>query len=154
MVFINIVFLGIDRLERLKGIPLRLMALDEFLEENPQWLGKVVFPFIGISAGERGQDYRQTQHDVRVLINRLNEKYSHCGVNMFYFEERHDRDIRLAQRLSLFAASDILLMTATRQVYYLLFLFMVYHFYLLIQRRSQSLSNGIHFGEANARKFS
>jgi trehalose-6-phosphate synthase len=93
------------------------MALDEFLEENPHWLGKVVFPFIGISAGERGQDYRQTQHDVRVLINRLNEKYNHCGMNMFYFEERHDRDIRLAQRLAFFAASDILLMTATRQAH-------------------------------------
>lgn len=36
---------------------------------------------------------------------------------MFYFEERHDRDIRLAQRLAFFATADILLMTATRYVY-------------------------------------
>ncbi|RYH28699.1 hypothetical protein EON65_11230 [archaeon] len=62
--------LGIDRLERLKGIPLRLMALDQFLEENPQYVGKLVFTLIGISAGERGQDYRQTQHDVKILIGR------------------------------------------------------------------------------------
>eukprot|EP00981_Chlorochromonas_danica_P005361 scaffold1084_cov250-Ochromonas_danica.AAC.12 len=110
----KIVVSGIDRLERLKGIPLRLMAIDQFLEENPQYVGKVVFAFIGISAGERGQDYRQTQHDVRVLVGRLNEKYGQDGGAMFYFEERHDKDIRLAQRLAYFSAVDILMMTATR----------------------------------------
>lgn len=46
---------GIDRLERLKGIPLKLMAIDQFITENPQWLGKIVFGLIGISAVERGQ---------------------------------------------------------------------------------------------------
>ena len=44
-----------DRLERLKGIPLKLMAIDQFMAENPQWLGKIVFTLIGISAIERGQ---------------------------------------------------------------------------------------------------
>lgn len=110
----KVVISGIDRLERLKGIPLKLMALDQFLEENPKYIGKVVFTFIGISAGERGQDYRQTQNDVRLLTERLNKKYTRNGEVMFFFEERHDRDIRLAQRLAYFAASDILLMTATR----------------------------------------
>jgi trehalose-6-phosphate synthase len=114
----RVIVSGIDRLERLKGIPLRLMALDEFLEENPVWLGKVVFPFIGISAGERGEDYRQTQHDVQILIKKLNDKYAHCGYDMFYFEERHDRDCRLAQRLAFFAAADILLMTAIRYCFF------------------------------------
>ncbi len=90
------------------------MAVDQFLEEHPQYIGKMVFTIIGISAGERGQDYRQTQHDVKILIGRLNEKYSEDGTSMFYFEERHDKDIRLAQRLAYFAAADILMMTATR----------------------------------------
>lgn len=48
-------YTGIDRLERLKGIPLKLMAIDQFVTENPQWLGKIVFGLIGISAVERGQ---------------------------------------------------------------------------------------------------
>lgn len=38
---------GIDRLERLKGIPLKLIAIDQFFQENPKWLGKIVFAMIG-----------------------------------------------------------------------------------------------------------
>jgi hypothetical protein len=39
--------LGIDRLERLKGIPLKLIAIEQFMEEQPQWRGKLVFSMIG-----------------------------------------------------------------------------------------------------------
>jgi hypothetical protein len=38
---------GIDRLERLKGIPLKLIAIEQFLEEQPQWRGKLIFNMIG-----------------------------------------------------------------------------------------------------------
>jgi len=112
----KIVVAGIDRLERLKGIPLKLMAIDQFLEENPEWLGKIVFTLVGISAGERGQDYRQTQHDVKILVRELNSRHTspeHPDPPV-YFEERHDRDIQLAWRLPFFASADILMMTATR----------------------------------------
>ena len=40
-------FAGIDRLERLKGIPLKLLAIDQFLEENEKWFGKIIFAMIG-----------------------------------------------------------------------------------------------------------
>jgi trehalose-6-phosphate synthase len=53
--YTHYIYTGIDRLERLKGIPLKLMAIDQFMVENPQWLGKIVFGLIGISAVERGQ---------------------------------------------------------------------------------------------------
>ena len=105
-----------DRLERLKGIPLKLMAIDQFMEENPQWRGKIVFTLIGISAGERGQDYRQTQHDVKIVVRELNLKYlssAHQDPLIFY-EERLEKDMRLAQRLPFFAAADVLMITATR----------------------------------------
>ena len=92
------------------------MAIDQFMEENPQWLGKIVFPVIGISANERGQDYRQTLHDVKIIVKEINMKYSTAqnSEQLVYFEERHDKDIRLAWRLPFFAAADVLMMTATR----------------------------------------
>ncbi len=108
----KVVVAGIDRLERLKGIPLRLMAIDAFLQENPRWVGRIAFNLLGISAAERGADYHQTQHDVRVLVAQLNAKYK--DAQLVSFEERHDKDLRLAQRLAFFAASDILMITATR----------------------------------------
>jgi trehalose 6-phosphate synthase/phosphatase len=107
----KIIVAGIDRLERLKGIPLKLVAIEDFMDENPCYLGKIVFSILGISAHERGDDYRQTQHDVKMMVARLNSKY---GEELIYFEEKSERDVRLAQRLSFFAASDILMITATR----------------------------------------
>lgn len=110
-----------DRLERLKGIPLKLMAIDQFMDENPQWLGKIVFTLVGITAGERGQDYRQTLHDVKIIVKELNLKYTSYlhKEPLIYFEERSDKDSRLAQRLPFFAAADILMITATRYVLFL-----------------------------------
>ena len=102
---------GIDRLERLKGIPLKLIAIEQFMDENPKWLGKIVFAIIGISALERGDDYRQTQHDVTVMAERINNKFND---SLVYFEERKDSDCRLFQRLAFFAIADILMITATR----------------------------------------
>lgn len=48
MLLIFVIFnLGIDRLERLKGIPLKLIAIEQFLEEEPNWRGKLIFNMIG-----------------------------------------------------------------------------------------------------------
>lgn len=107
-------YVGIDRLERLKGVPLKLKAIDQFMEENPEWRGKLVFLLIGITAGERGVDYKLTTRDVRAYVDILNAKYSVNGDVLIHFEERSDREIRLAQRLPLFGAADILMCTATR----------------------------------------
>ena len=36
------IIVGIDNTERLKGIQLKLIAFTSFLEEHPEWVGKVV----------------------------------------------------------------------------------------------------------------
>ena len=106
---------GIDRLERLKGIPLKLIAIEQFLEEEPQWRGKLLFSMIGVSAFERGDDYRQTQLDVKVRVARINSLYAQFeGDTVVHFEERKEKDIRLAQRLAFFASADVLMITPTR----------------------------------------
>ena len=118
--------IGIERLERLKGIPLKLSAIDKFMEDHPQWLGKIVFTLIGISASERGSDYQQTLHDVNIVVRDLNKKYAfntnsnsneQSSYQLIYFEERADKDIRLRQRLEFFASADILMITAARYIY-------------------------------------
>jgi trehalose 6-phosphate synthase/phosphatase len=111
----KIVVSGIDRLERLKGIPLKLIAISKFFEEYPQWRNKIVFAIIGISANERGIDYRQTQHDLKIMVSDINSKFG-GGPNdpVVYFEEFHERNMRLPDRLPFFAATDILLTSAAR----------------------------------------
>ncbi|KAF4384493.1 hypothetical protein G4B88_007130 [Cannabis sativa] len=36
------VMLGVDRLDKIKGIPQKILAFEKFLEENPRWRDKVV----------------------------------------------------------------------------------------------------------------
>lgn len=106
--------LGIDRLERLKGIPLKLFAIDEFMATHPEYKGKLLFAIIGISARERGSDYRQTVFDVKNLVNIINQKYATPEDPLIFFEERKENDMQLMERLSFFAASDVLMITAAR----------------------------------------
>jgi trehalose 6-phosphate synthase/phosphatase len=114
----SIIITGIDRLERLKGIPLKLYAVDEFLRDYPLWRGKVVFVIIGISATERGADYCCTVRDVTLLRDAINKKYEVMNGKTgkmhehVFFEEK--RDFRLQQRLALLKATDILMITAPR----------------------------------------
>lgn len=106
----KIVIAGIDRLERIKGIPLKLCAIELFAERCPEWREKVVFAIIGISAEERHTDYRDTQKEVRSLIQRINLKFP----GLVAFEERRERDMGLKERIEFFAAADILLVIPPR----------------------------------------
>lgn len=99
----------------MKGIPLKLTGIEKFLEANPKWHGKVVFVIIGLSARENGEDYRGTQRDTNALVSRINGKFgSSCCGDVVIFEEKEEGDFFLRRRLSFFAASDVLLITATR----------------------------------------
>lgn len=40
--------LGVDRLDMIKGIPQKILAFEKFLEENPNWLDKVVLLQIAV----------------------------------------------------------------------------------------------------------
>ena len=102
-------------MERLKGIPLKLRAVDEFLSENPQYCNKLLFVIIGISAAEREDDYYQTQAAVHQLVDNLNTKYAESIENpVAYFQEFNEKDVNLARRLAFWGASNILMCTATR----------------------------------------
>jgi trehalose-6-phosphate synthase len=97
-------------MERIKGIPLKLSAIELFAEHCPAWVDKVVFAIIGVSAEERLEDYKETQRDIAEMISRINAK--HPG--LVYFEERKAENIMLSDRLQFFAAADILLVIPPR----------------------------------------
>jgi trehalose 6-phosphate synthase/phosphatase len=69
------IFCAIDRLGSLKGIPLKLLAMEQFLWQCPEWVGKVVLIQVGISAFERGDNYTKTKNEVAKMVNRINEMW-------------------------------------------------------------------------------
>jgi trehalose 6-phosphate synthase/phosphatase len=104
------IFCSIDRLESLKGIPLKLLAIERFLRRCPEWVGKIVLIQVGISAFERGDDYIKTRNEVMEMVTRINELWP----GTVHFQESVESKMRLQQRMALMRAADVVLATPIR----------------------------------------
>ena len=54
------VMLGVDRLDMIKGIPQKLLAFEEFLEEHPEWRDKVLLVQIAVPSRTDVPEYQVT----------------------------------------------------------------------------------------------
>lgn len=104
------IFCAIDRLESLKGIPLKLLGLERFLRKCPEFIGKIVLIQVGISAFERGNDYSKTKSEVAEMVNRLNGMWP----GTVQFQECAESTMRLQQRMALMRAADVVVVTSIR----------------------------------------
>lgn len=96
--------IGVDRLDYTKGILERFMAVERFLELNPNWVGR--FTFVQIAAPSRSsiEHYQQFESQVRALALRINSKFSKDNYQAICLKiEHHDP----AQVYEYFRASDI-----------------------------------------------
>jgi trehalose 6-phosphate synthase/phosphatase len=101
---------GVDRLESLKGIPLKLLGLERFLLRCPEYVGKIVLVQVGISAHERGDDYIQTQKEVTRLVEKINGQWP----GTVEFQECNESEMKLQQRMAILRAADTVVVTAIR----------------------------------------
>jgi len=70
---------GVDRLDYTKGIPLKLLAFDKFLTDNPQWVGKVVLIQLAIPTRADVEEYKKLRQSVELLVGNINGKH---GMNL------------------------------------------------------------------------
>ena len=56
------VMLGVDRLDMIKGIPQKLLAFEEFLEEHPEWRDKVLLVQIAVPSRTDVPEYQVSMH--------------------------------------------------------------------------------------------
>lgn len=101
---------AIDRLESLKGIPLKLLGFERFLNRCPEWVGKIVLIQVGVSAFERGDDYFRTKKEVTKIVEKINSVWP----GAVQFQECAESEMRLQQRMALLRASDTMIVTAIR----------------------------------------
>lgn len=104
------IFCAIDRLESLKGVPLKLLGLERFLHRCPEWVGRIVLIQVGISAFERGSDYVKTKNEVIAMVNKINGTFP----GTIQFQECAESEMRLHQRMALLRAADVVMVTPIR----------------------------------------
>ena len=107
----KVVFAGIDRMERLKGVPLKLLAFERFLEQHPEHVGKVTLYQISLTARERGADYEATRLQVQALVERVRGNFGEDSVT---YEEREEVWCQLKHRLALLSVADVFVTTTVR----------------------------------------
>ena len=108
---------GIDRIERMCGLPIKLLAYRTFLDANPQWVGRCVLIQYGLRCPERGDDYVDTKKRINEEISKINlaaTGISDGGDNPAIIYHEVDR-VNVYERTALFKIGDIYLNTCVRQ---------------------------------------
>jgi len=106
----KVIFGAIDRMESLKGIPLKMLGLERFLNRCPEWVGKIVLVQVGISAFERGDDYLRTKSEVLTMVANINRTWP----GTVQFQECSESKMRLPQRMALMSAADVIIVSPIR----------------------------------------
>ncbi|CAH7668450.1 family 20 glycosyltransferase [Phakopsora pachyrhizi] len=105
------VIVGVDRLDYIKGIPQKLHALDVFLSEHPEWIGKVVLVQVAVPSRQDVEEYQNLRNSVNELVGRINGRFGtieHMPIHFLH------RSIGFDELCALYAVSDACLITSTR----------------------------------------
>lgn len=66
---------SVDRLDYIKGIPQKLHALEVFLSQHPEWVGKVVLVQVAVPSRQDVEEYQNLRAVVNELVGRINGKF-------------------------------------------------------------------------------
>ena len=121
------IILGIDACQRLSGGALKLAAFDKLLADYRSTGTKVVLIQRCLRSGGREGDEETTSSDMRKIVADLNLRYNTEGddVVVDYLELP---EMSLSERISLYLAADVFLLTSIREGLNLLPLEYIYSF--------------------------
>jgi trehalose 6-phosphate synthase/phosphatase len=103
--------LTIDRLDYSKGIPQRIQAFNQLLEQHKELHGKVSMIMIVVPSRDRVQSYKELKEEIDLLVGRINSEYSTLNwVPVHYFY----RSFPFEELSAFYNMSDIALVTPLR----------------------------------------
>ena len=107
----NKLILGVDRLDYSKGIPDRINAFDRFLENNPEWRGKVTLLQITPKSRSEIKEYGDIEAEVTGLIGKINGRYGDAAWTPIRYVNRSYSRTALA---GIYRAADVAMVTPLR----------------------------------------
>ncbi|KAF1793104.1 HAD-like domain [Phytophthora cactorum] len=107
------IFAGCDTIERLKGIPSKMLAFDGFLSRCPDFIGKTVLVQKGIHRRGRVTDYLQSKKEIELAVQTINNKYRDVAKgNVVDYEEVDEFPYK--ERVALWRVADVQITTVLR----------------------------------------
>lgn len=119
---------GVDRLDYIKGVPQKLHALEVFLTEHPEWIGKVVLVQVAVPSRQDVEEYQNLRAVVNELVGRINGKFGRLivhGVASLQIDKKLGtiefmpihflhQSVSFEELTALYAVSDVCLVSSTR----------------------------------------
>lgn len=102
---------GVDRLDYIKGVPQKLHALEVFLTDHPEWVGKVVLVQVAVPSRQDVEEYQNLRAVVNELVGRINGKFGTIEFMPIHFMHK---SVNFDELCALYAVSDVCLVTSTR----------------------------------------
>jgi trehalose 6-phosphate synthase len=102
---------GVDRLDYIKGVPQKLHALEVFLTEHPEWIGKVVLVQVAVPSRQDVEEYQNLRAVVNELVGRINGKFGTIEFMPIHFLHQ---SVPFNELTALYAVSDACLVSSTR----------------------------------------
>ncbi len=105
------VILSVDRLDFTKGILERLLAFDTFLNDFPEWQGKVSLISLSVPSRTQVPEYIALKRQVDELVGRINGRYGRPGwVPIWYLY----RSLPFDELVAFYLHADVALVTPLR----------------------------------------
>ncbi|WP_437329990.1 bifunctional alpha,alpha-trehalose-phosphate synthase (UDP-forming)/trehalose-phosphatase [Sorangium sp. So ce381] len=105
------IVLGIDRLDYTKGIPRRLLAIERFLEREPELRDQVRFLQLAVPTREMAGAYADFRRVVHEMVGRINGQYGTTFATPIHYMHR---SLPFEQVVALYLAADVMLVTPLR----------------------------------------
>ncbi|CCA71912.1 probable TPS1-alpha,alpha-trehalose-phosphate synthase, 56 KD subunit [Serendipita indica DSM 11827] len=102
---------GVDRLDYIKGVPQKMSALELFLEQHPEWVGKVVLIQLAVPSRGDVEEYQNLRATVNELVGRINGRFGTVDFMPIHFMHK---SLPFTELCALYAVSDVCLVTSTR----------------------------------------
>ncbi|MDD3983295.1 MAG: trehalose-6-phosphate synthase, partial [Candidatus Omnitrophica bacterium] len=85
----KITAVGVDRIDYTKGLVERILAIDRFLEKNPEYLNKFVFIQLAAPSRTHIKRYHELMGEIDELVEKKNWKYSNGEWKPIIYLKRH-----------------------------------------------------------------
>ncbi|KAG8056827.1 hypothetical protein GUJ93_ZPchr0002g24997 [Zizania palustris] len=105
------IMVGVDDIDILKGVNLKLMAMETLLDGYPEMRGKVVLIQIHNPARYSGRDVDGVRDETEKLQSRINDRFGSPGYQPVVVIERA---MSMAEKVAYYAAADCCVVSAVR----------------------------------------
>lgn len=97
-----------DKLDHVRGVRQKLLSFELFLNQNPQWRGKIVLIQVALSTSEKSE----LDATVSDIVTRVNSTWANLAYQPVVYLKQ---DIDYAQYLALLSVADALMITSQRE---------------------------------------